>query len=42
MRNKFDHYIQTRVKVKGSGIEFMFVAVYGIHKVHDRLNSERT
>ncbi|KAH0664989.1 hypothetical protein KY285_026195 [Solanum tuberosum] len=35
--SKTAQYIQTNIKVKGSGIAFVFVAIYGLHTIHDRL-----
>jgi len=35
--NKSYQYIQTHARTKNSGMEFMFVAVYGQQTIHDRL-----
>lgn len=37
MGSKSKQYIQSRVRDKSRGLEFMFIAVYGLHTVHDRL-----
>lgn len=37
MGSKSNQYVQSRVKAKSSGLKFLFVAVYGLHTIHDRL-----
>lgn len=37
MVSKTAQYIQTNIKIKGSGMAFVFVEIYGLHTIHDRL-----
>lgn len=35
--SKTDQYIHSKVKIKSSGLQFSFVAIYGLHTINDRV-----